>query len=120
MAEYDNAIALAKRLIESKGRLMTFQRRTTTAVDENAPWDVEVEPTLKYRVRAVVFPVEQKYVDGTIVRVTDKQMYIAAASLDVELTLSFTVKDRGQNLEIIKIEPLEPGEQRVLYTVFVR
>ena len=120
MAEFDSAIALAKRLIERKGRLMTFQRRTTTASDQNAPWDVEEEPTPEHEAKAVVFPVEQKYVDGSTIRTTDKQMYVAAASLGVELTLSFTVKDRGQNLEIVGIEPLEPGEQRIMYTVFVR
>lgn len=120
MAEYDKAIALAKRLIEKKGRLMSFQRVSTDAPDPDTPWEVDVIATPKHSARAVVFPVEQKYVDGTTIRQTDQQMLVAAASLPEELTLSFRIQDGGLTYEVVKIEELKPGEQRILYTVFVR
>lgn len=120
MAEYDSAVALAKRLIDKKGRLMSFQRVSTAAPDSDTPWEVDEVVTPKHSARAVVFPVEQKYVDGTTIRQTDQQMFVAAASLPEELTLSFRIQDRGLTYEVVKIEELRPGEQRILYTVFVR
>lgn len=120
MAEYDKAIALAKRLIDKKGRTVTVLRRETAANDPDEPWEVDEVQRLKFDAKAVVFPVESRYVDNDTVRVTDKQMYLAAADAEFPITPECKVRDKGYDLQVIRVDVLEPGDQAVLYTVIVR
>lgn len=120
MAEYDKAIALTKRLIDKKGRTVTVFQRETTPSDSDEPWDVDEVQRRTFNAKAVVFPVESKYVDGTNVLITDKQMYFAAADVSFPITPQCKVRDKGYDNQVIKVEVLEPGDQAVLYTVIVR
>ena len=120
MAEYDKAIALAKRLIDKKGRTVTLMLSENAASDEGKPWEVNEVQRRSVDVKAVLVPIESKYVDGTTVMVTDKQMYLAAADVTFPITPQAKVRDKGYDNQVIKVETLEPGDQVVLYTVIIR
>jgi len=120
MSEYDSAIALAKRLIDKKGRTVTLMLSENAASDEEKPWEVDEVQRRRVDVKAVVVPIESKYVDGTTVLVTDKQMFIAAADTTFPITPQAKVRDKGYDLQIVSVDKLEPGDQTVLYTVIVR
>lgn len=120
MAEYNKAIALAKRLIDKKGRIVTVFQRETAPSDSDEPWDVDEVQRRTFDAKAVVFPVETKYVDGTTVLVTDKQMFIAAADAQFAIAPQCKVRDKGYDSQVIRVEVLEPGDQAVLYTVILR
>ena len=120
MPEYDKAIALAKRLIDKKGRIVTVFQRETAASDSDKPWDVDEVQRLTFDAKAVAFPVESKYVDGTNVLITDKQMFLAAVDASFAITPQCKVRDKGYDNQVIKVEALEPGDQAVLYTVVMR
>lgn len=120
MAEYDSAIALAKRLIDKKGRTVTVRKPNVAPTDTDKPWDVQENPPLTFDAKAVVVPMESRYVDGSTVLLTDKLMYVAAADATFPITTDCRVADRGYENQIIMVDTLEPGEQAVLYTVAVR
>lgn len=120
MAEYDSAIALAKRLIDRKGRVVNVRKSNATAPDPSKPWEVEENPEINFSARAVVVPIESRYVDGKTTLVTDKQMYLASADATFPVTVDCRVMDKGYENQVIRVDLLEPGEQAVLYTVIVR
>lgn len=120
MAEYDKAIALALRLINKKGRLITVMKKRMEPNDSDEPWDVSEVHRDKFDTKAVEVPIESKYVDGTTVVMTDRQFYIPAASATFSVTMDCKIRDKGYDLQIVAINELAPGEQRVLYTVLAR
>jgi len=120
MAEYDSSVVLAQRLINKKGREVKVIFNESSALDSSKPWEVAETQRQEFSVRAVVFPVESRYVDGSTVFMTDKQMLIAAADAAFPITPSAKVRDKGYDYQVIKVDTLEPGEQTILYTVVIR
>jgi len=120
MSEYASSIALAQRLINKKGRVVTVSKATVAPADPAKPWDADQTAEETVDLRAVAFPVESKYVDGTTVVVTDKQMYVAAADTTFPITTQCKVTDKGYQRQVIMVDELEPGEDRVMYTLVVR
>jgi hypothetical protein len=123
MAEYDSARALATKLIGKKGRLCNYQRRAVgTPADADKPWNPGPEDVEVVEVKAVFLNYISRKIDGTSIRVGDKEVLISAMDLaNVEPTMKDTIEDgEGVVWRVINYENLTPGEQQVLYTIQVR
>lgn len=78
-----------------------------------------VTTTVTQDVTSVVFPVDQKLVDGTTVLATDEQAYLSAVGLTIpEPTQKLAWA--GKTYTIMRVENLAPAGTSVLVTMIVR
>ena len=70
-------------------------------------------------VLAVVFPYEDKYVDGTLILSTDQQAFISAQNVD-EPKPGSVLLWKGKNLTAIRVKTLGPAGINMLYELQVR
>jgi hypothetical protein len=74
----------------------------------------------------VVVPFDTEQIDGTLVKRKDKQAFVAAKSVSDEAPLNLNIEEYDAMLDgttryqIVESETLEPGSQRILYTLQVR
>lgn len=120
MSQYASAIALAQRLIEKKGRDIELRLESKFTPDPDKPWEVENARSEKQIVKAVEVDIERKFVDGTNILISDKQLIVAAASVDGKITTDHLLIDQGYNFRIVKLMPLQPGSECVMFTLIVR
>lgn len=120
MSEYASAITLARRLIEKKGREIEFTCQSDTRPDPDKPWEVEKGWTETQKAKAVQVKLETKYIDGESVLQSDKELIVAAASLEGKITTEHILVDHGYNHRIVKIDPLQPGPECVMFVLIVR
>lgn len=124
MGEYDSSIALAKRLIKKKGQQVTLRSLTATAAPDPAkPWYPGANVPVNWTVDAVFLGYEQKYIDGEQVQMGDQQVYMPAADL---LGAQINPEEEGlvirgtETWKIIKVKPLNPAGDPVMYELQVR
>lgn len=121
MAEYDNFVSLAKRLIDKKGRTITIRRNTSaTPRDASKPWLGNTISYTDYTVKGVITGVGQKYIDDNLVRSGDQNAIIPASGLAIVPNLKDFVVDETFKFEIIKVDTLKPGEQVIMYSLILR
>lgn len=131
MAEYDSAIALARRLVQKKGRPIKLVEKSTTEVDPAKPWlGKTTTPAREVQTFGAFFQVE--FLEQLIrlgsgretpVRsslTTEEEMVLVPADgLPFRVRPGMLVEDRGNRKEIKRLEQLEPGTQPVLYMLVV-
>lgn len=124
MAEYDSAIALAKRLIAKKGTSVTLRSMTPGALpDANEPWRAGANTPVDQTVKAVFLDYEQAYIDGTTIRMGDQRVFMPATdNSDVAITpeVDGLVIRGSETWKIVKPRPLNPGNQMVMFEIQVR
>ena len=124
MAEYDSAIALAKRLIAKKGTQVTLRTFAAGALpDANEPWRAGTNTPTNQTVVAVFLDYEQKYVDGTTIRMGDQRVFMPATdTLGAAITpeVDGLVIRGSETWKIVKPKPLNPGDQMVMFELQVR
>lgn len=122
MAGYDNAVALAKRLIEKKGRTVTLRQGISPApTDPDAPWRVGAPVEITKRVKAVFLHYSQKEVDGSRVRATDEKVLVAAGSLGSFVpAVGTAILDGARTLRVESVEVVRPGDDAVVYELQAR
>lgn len=114
--DYNRTAQTALRLLQRYGKATTLTRETPGEYepdDAAAPLMATVQTVV-----AAVFPVEQKHVDGTLVRATDEQALLSARGV-TEPKPGDILLWNGRNLTALKCENLGPAGVFVLYTVFV-
>ena len=119
---YERLQATALRLIVKYGRDVTLQFATDAAPPDAArPWE-PASPTLTapHVARAVVFPVEQQFVDGTVVLGTDQQAILAAKGLPGVPDPKTVFLDGTTPYRVIKVDPIKTGPIPLVYTLFLR
>lgn len=126
MAEYDSARALARRLIDTKGRDLILRTVADGTLPDSAqPWDpADTKSTTDTTVRGVVVPASREFQEGSLVRVAEKTAYIAASpsatGSDISISQKDLIIDGGRAYRIVEFNLLAPGEQDVLYTLQLR
>jgi hypothetical protein len=129
MANYVRLAATAQRLIEKNGRIVKFVRFDLDANDVDKPWRGPAElpespytPVVPYpEAKAVVVPYVEKDIDGSLIRVGDKRLFVAVNSLpDDDLELYNAVVDGEALYRIVNVSLLNPGEVRLLYEMQIR
>lgn len=121
-AAYTRLAAMAERLIEKYGRAVTLKFATDAAPPNPAkPWD-PAAPSLATQtgVRAVIFPVEQEFVDETTILRTDQQALVAASGLNGTPDPKTVFIDGSAQYRVIRADPINPGELALVYTLFLR
>jgi hypothetical protein len=124
--DYERFVRMADRILARWGQVGTLQRPKTTGSGVNPiPAAPETTPAL-----FAVLDFEADQIDGTRIKATDKQVYLAPArTVEGVLTpLGFTPAttdslieaDGGAPLKIIGVETIKPASTVCLYVLQVR
>lgn len=126
---YDSFRSLASRLINKNGRDVVYNRETAAVpTDANEPWNIRKvnnpDPT-PIGVKAVIVPLMHKQADGTVVKVTDRTCFISAADVisygtEVDVRPGDTITDGSKKFNIVEVDDISPGAQKVLYIATLR
>ncbi len=114
---YTRAKATADRLITRFGQPGTLQRMTTggPAYNPNAAAPMD------YPVVFLVTDYSLAEIDGSRILATDKRVYMAVRSLEIEpSTADQLVGDGAKPFSIVEVKPLQPGATTVLYELRCR
>ena len=111
MAEYDKAIATARRLILKKGRAIAFTPPSNVDVDALKPW-LGKEDGAGIPARAAFVKDERNEDDGAQKRTGE---IFVCADPAYDITTEFEVVDGATVWDITKAELIAPGEQQVVW-----
>ncbi|MES2973365.1 MAG: hypothetical protein V4757_07135 [Pseudomonadota bacterium] len=117
-AFYDNLQATATRLIKQYGSAMVL-RRAGPATYNPATGTSSSTPT-DFPCTGVELDFDTRSIDGTLVKVGDRKVYIEAESFDVVPQPGDRIVAGGVAREVIRSKPLAPGGQVLLHEVQVR
>jgi hypothetical protein len=125
MGEYDNALALALRLIKKKGRPVVLRHFSDAPVpDTQKPWRTGQAGFTSVSGHAVLLDfgdLGDHYIPGTEVQVGDKLALMPASGLTTTPNLRDTLVFSGEEpWTIINRRTLEPGGVPVLHSMQVR
>ncbi len=130
MVNYANFRNLAERLIEENGRTLTLIRMDQgNPTDSAKPWAGSTEAAEeRFDVTGVIIAFEKEAIDGETVRLGDKQILIAAKSVEddsgsatnIDIEDYDVVLDGTVRWTIVIAELIEPGSLRILYDIHVR
>ena len=121
---YTRSAATAKRLIEANGRTVSLIRKVATPGDTDKPWrgptsdgDDEVGD-----VKAIVYPVNARDVDGNNIRRGDEICIIAHTSLasPEDLRDIVFIEDGGRRFKVMNSEVIGPGDVVIVYSFQLR
>jgi hypothetical protein len=120
MTIYSRALATVERLIRKYGAETTLTTPAATAPTYDTATGVSTpaSPTVD-TVQAVVFPYEDKYIDGTLILVGDEQAYISAQGISEPKPGSVLVW-RSKSYTTVRAKVLGPAGVNVLYELQVR
>jgi len=113
--DYTRTRATAERLIARFGQTGTIRRTTSTGPE----WD----PTQTVADYACIFAVmdyDKRDVDGTLIRQTDRKVYLSTAVLALTPETSDSLVAGGVPYSIIDVKPLSPAGTVVYYEVQAR
>lgn len=121
MARFDNAIALAKKLIAKNGQLVTLRGYADAEpADPDKPWRPGPSTPSEQTIEAVFLDYEQKFIDGELVRTGDQRVFIPAEGLTAPPDARGTVLRGGEVWKIVGLKPLNPNGQAIMYEAQVR
>lgn len=112
---YARSVQTANRLIDKFGQTGAI-RRTETSGD---PWDPSTSDT-DYPCTLVALDYDQKDVDGTLIKSTDKKVYVAVAGLPIQPTTTDKVIIGGVVSAIVQAKPLNPAGTVVYWMLQAR
>lgn len=121
MGGYTKARALALRLIGKKGRAIQVRRIENAAPAEpGKPWS-KGRDSSDHATTGVFLAYKQKRQEGASIKVADQEVLIPAADLDfVPTTKDKIIDTNGSVWNIVGVDPLQPGDEAVVFTVQVR
>lgn len=121
MAQYDNSVALALRLITKFGETANIYRRSDTIPDAAKPWARTTTETA-YETPAVWLEAELSRPPGSVVQAGDQIVYVPASGLSITPDASIDQIERasGERWSIVAVRTLSPGGQVVMHELVVR
>lgn len=124
MGAQEWAVDLADELITEEGKPAAFYREeAASSADPDKPWradGLKVNPPARHDVVVVTFPYQQKYIDGTVIQQGDVSCLLAAKGLTYVPKVGDYCVMSGVKYKALKVNPLEPGVDRVLYEIQLR
>lgn len=117
MFNYLSLAATANKLLQRFGASATLTRSRPGEYDPDtgaAPITAPVQ-----NVTAAVFPVEDRFVDGTLIFATDQQAYVSAVGV-TEPKPGDVLAWNGGSLTAVRCKNLGPSGVHVLYEMVVR
>ncbi|KQQ46519.1 hypothetical protein ASF69_04645 [Rhizobium sp. Leaf311] len=110
--DYTEMQAVVEELIAEFGQQGTIRR----SVQSGPSYD-PVITDVDYPCQLVVLDYEDGKVDGTLIRKTDKMIYISTAGLAITLAESDKVIADGKEYAVEKLKPLSPAGLVVFYEI---
>lgn len=128
MAEYDSAIALAKRLIEKKGRAGVRLLSSGKGAPSNPvrPWRPDAgssaDAVLAQGLRVAFFDAIRARNGALIVAESTAAAYLAMASLPAGVVPAdgMLLETGSRRYFVLKVEELAPGDQVVMYILHLK
>ena len=119
--DFVRSAATAKRLIEKNGRTVDLIKVRTTPADSSKPWRGPANPQRPVLAspKALIVDVEEKDVDGTLVRMGMRKAYIAYTSVNQELRDLDFINDEGRDMKVCKVGLIKPADTPILYEIFL-
>lgn len=112
---YNRMAATARRLLRQYGREMVLRKPGEASGPD---WD----PTPSTPTDTPFIGVQSKYstgeIDGQLIQQQDRKIFVEA--LPEPPTQDMTLIDKGQSLEIVSVQTIEPGDGALLYILQVR
>lgn len=117
MTQYDYARtrATAERLIARFGQTAALRRVTNTGPE----WD-PTQTTTDYPCKLAVLDYAKRDVDGTLIRQTDRMVYLSTAGLTISPDVNDTLVIEGSALTVVNVKPLSPAGVVLMYEVQAR
>lgn len=112
MANYDYAKSqgTADRLIDKFGQVGTVKRTENTGT----PWN-PTQTIMDYDCKLVVLSYNNKDIDGSLIKASDKKVYVSALGLTIEPMTTDKLVIAGKENTIISVKPLNPAGVSVYY-----
>ena len=121
MTEYTSARNLAVRLIQKKGQPAVIRRYADPPPsDPDKPWRVDPATETTYDTVAVLLDFRPDQVEGYAFQRGDKLCYIPARDLPIVLLDTDIITVAGEDWAIVQPSRIYPGNEDVLYQVYVR
>lgn len=108
----------ASALIAEYGVLMTLSQETAGGYDP-ATGSLTTS-TNTYPAYGVKLGYKRPDIDGTLVKVGDMKVLLSVDGLTVEPSTTDTLTIGGIDWKILRVDPLEPGDTTIMYTLQVR
>lgn len=105
----------AQQLIAKFGQVGTIRRTTTSGPTYDPETTVEDHPC-----KLVVLEYADANVDGTLIRGTDKQVYVSTDGLPVAIAQSDKIVVGGSEYSIERLKPLSPSDVVVYWEIQAR
>lgn len=109
---YAEVRAVAEELIAEFGTTGSVRRSTTTGPSYNP-----VVTNTDYACQLVTLEYSDKDVDGTLIRKTDKLIYVSTAGMTITLEKSDKIIAAGEEYAIENLKPLSPAGIVVFWEV---
>lgn len=126
MGELDWAVALAKELIKKYGQVATLRALGRPAIPDPAKPHRPGPPTVADNsVDCVFLDYEQKYIDGTVIRMGDQRVYMPSTATDGVTPVTpdvdgLVLRGTAKPWKIVSVKPLNPNGQQIMYDLQVR
>lgn len=121
---YGTTAAKAQALIKKYGRKITVNHASDAVVaDTDKPWDTTDNPDgpALFPTFGVFISYDSKDVDGEKIKGTDLKLLVSPVGMPFDISNRDTITDTLHgDLSIQDVDPVEPGDTRVLYTLQVR
>lgn len=114
---YPRAQASALGLIDKFGQAGSIVRDVPGSGPE---WDPGDPVPMSHTCTMAVLRFDNKDIDGTLIKATDKKVYIAAKELSVVPTTTDKLMIGGQSHTIVRVMPLNPAGINVYFEVQAR
>jgi hypothetical protein len=124
MGEYTSAVALATRLLEKKGRLVTLLRKPTQTVSNVAkPWRVDKTSYTRLPLKGVFLDAPLEGLRGGKNPGDERWCILAAKTAAgvtvLEPSLAELIEDGTKTYSIEAVTRLQPGDTAIAYSVKV-
>lgn len=118
MSFYSEAAASAHAVLVELGADATLVSKTGVVYDV-ATARATAATTRSRTVRAVVFDYPQRYIDGTLIRQSDKQCYMSTVGAGLP-KIGDAVVWGGVTHQVVNVKPLAPALTAVLFDLQLR
>lgn len=121
--DYAAILAVAQELIADAGRVVTWERLTTTPADSDKPWKGAASPTVEASAALPAAFVPPQGADLGGMRITDEMLgrvervALVAASAAFDLSRTTSATDGGERWRADWVAELKPGDTAVLYAI---
>lgn len=115
--DYRRAEKTAQRLLAKFGQSAILHRPGAKTGPE---YDPTIGPPIEVPCTVAILDYSIRERDGTLIKATDKKAYISTEGLTEPVSVEDTLSIAGIDHTIVRVDPLTPAGQTVMFTAQVR